>query len=585
MSERHQPLLRAALCLGLGLGAWACDKDGASSKDPGADRTSALEDLEPDDGSAKTPSAKDATAKPAAQDLPKVQDRDPEEEKRKMASSRQRSAQARKMLEQKKFTEAVTNARAALKIHEQNVDAMMVLGEVFYREGKHELVVSVTTTALAVDEKVRTPQDTSAVYNLQGFALASLGKDQMATQAFKKAAEADDKNAAAWNNLGTRYLRAGDVGTAASCFEYALELKPGFAKAHLNHGAALRAQGKLVEAEREIRKALQLKQNYPEAHFNLGVLYLDAQTMGDMTTTKRLQTAISSLERYKQLSGGRATTEPLARGLGSKKRIAPVSVERADDYIRLAKKGIEREERNTKRKAERAAKSAEEADTPQSPGAADAAASDAGTEDGDAAAPVKPGESPAKPGEPVSPEKPGGSPSTPAKPGGSPSAPAKPGGSPQAPAKPGGSLQPKPAPGGSPKAPAEPGGSPQAPAKPGGSPEAPAKPGGSKPPTDGPSAPAKPSKPTAPATKPAQPAPTKPAPAAPQKPGVQKPGNKSAMAGNPLGRGDTNLGGGRAEWVASPRRPISRIVRVGDTNLPGTTRFSTLSPHQIRGWT
>ena len=375
MNTRHH-LLRAVLGLGLGLGlgATACDKDGASTKDPRSDRTSALEDMEPDDGSAKSPSAKDGTAaKPAAQDLPKVQDRDPEEEKRKMASSRQRSAQARKMLEQKKFSEAVTNARAALKIHEQNVDAMMILAEVFYREGKHELVVSVTTTALAVDEKVRTPKDTSAVYNLQGFALASLGKDQMATQAFKKAAEADDKNAAAWNNLGTRYLRAGDVNTAASCFQYALELKPGFAKAHLNYGAALRAQGKLPEAEKEIRKALELQRNYPEAHFNLGVLYLDAQTMGDMTTTKRLQTAISSLERYKQLSGGRATTEPLARGLGSKKRIAPVSVERADDYIRLAKKGIEREERNTKRKAERAAKSAEEASAPQSPGGADAA--------------------------------------------------------------------------------------------------------------------------------------------------------------------------------------------------------------------
>ena len=179
--------LSAVLLVAVALAA--CDKEGQGTKDPGADELAVLEGMEPSPETPLTPEQKKAAAQEAAKNLPKVQDRDPEEEKRKMAESRQRSAQARKMLEQKKFTEAVTNARAALKIHEQNVDAMMVLGEVFYREGKYELVVSVTTTALAVDEKVRTPKDTSAVYNLQGFALASLGKDQMATQAFKKAAE------------------------------------------------------------------------------------------------------------------------------------------------------------------------------------------------------------------------------------------------------------------------------------------------------------------------------------------------------------------------------------------------------------
>ncbi|MFN3187291.1 MAG: tetratricopeptide repeat protein [Nannocystaceae bacterium] len=531
----------------LGLTATACDKEGEGSKEPGADELAVLEGMEPGTSpQPATPEEKKAAAQEAAKNLPKVQDRDPEEEKRKMAQSRQRSAQARKLLEQKKFSEAVTNARAALKIHEQNVDAMMILGEVFYREGKHELVVSVTTTALAVDEKVRTPKDTSAVYNLQGFALASLGKDQMATQAFKKAAEADDQNAAAWNNLGTRYLRAGDVNTAASCFAYAIELEPSFAKAHLNHGAALRAQGKLEEAEKAIRKAMELQRNYPEAHFNLGVLYLDAPQIREMTTTQRLNTAISELERYKQLAGGRKSSEPLAKGLGSKKRIAPVSVERADDYIRLARKGIEREERAAKRKAERAAKAAEKED--------DATAAE--TDTGDAAAtPASDGDddAPAKPEGTQAPAKPGGSPQAPAKPGGgSPQAPAKPGGgSPQAPAKPGGGSPQAPAkPGGeSPQAPAKPGGgSPQAPAKPGGgSPQAPAKPAPKKPGAD-PKPPAdEPAKPSAPA-KPSQPAPKQPSPSAPQKPAPQKPqkpGQKSAKAGNPLRCTDTKLVGAR----------------------------------------
>ncbi len=514
------------VAVALGLGVTGCDKDGEGSKEPDADKLAVLEGMEAGPSGAdtpQTPEEKKAAAQEAAKNLPKVQDRDPEEEKRKMAQSRQRSAQARKMLEQNKFAEAVTNARGALKIHEQNVDAMMILAEVFYREGKYELVVSVTTTALAVDEKVRTPKDTSAVYNLQGFALASLGKDQMATQAFKKAAEADDQNAAAWNNLGTRYLRAGDVNTAASCFSYAIELEPSFAKAHLNHGAALRAQGKLDEAEKAIRKAMELRKNYPEAHFNLGVLYLDAAQIREMTTSQRLSTAISELERYKQLAGGRSVTEPLATGLGSKKRIAPVSVERADDYIRLARKGIEREERTAKRKAERAEKADEEEADATSAG--EEAGDDAATPDaGDDAAPAEPdgAASPAEPGGTQAPAKPGGT-QAPAKPGGGAQAPAQPGGGPQAPAKPGGG----------PQAPAKPGGGTQAPANP-----APSQPGANpQPPTN------QPAQPSAPA-EPSQPAPKQPSPSAPQKPSPQqpqKPGQKSASAGNPLSCMDTNL--------------------------------------------
>ncbi len=529
MTRTRRFVLSSALVLGLS----ACDKQRAGSDEPGADDTSLLEGLEPTDAQGNAPGAgKDAQGK----DLPKVQDRDPEEEKRKMAQSRQRSGQARKMLEEGKFTEAVTNARAALKIHEQNVDAMLVLGQVFYREGKNELVVSVTTTALAVDEKARTPADTSAVYNLQGFALASLGKDQMATQAFKKAAEADDKNAAAWNNLGTRYLRAGDVATAASCFQYALELQPNFAKAHLNYGAALRGQGKLVEAEAEIRKAMTLQRNYAEAHFNLGVLYLDAPAMGDMSNTQRLQTAIDNLERYKQLSGGRAPSEPLAKGLGSKKRIAPASSDRADDYIRLAKKGIEREERRAQRDAERAAKPGEaDEDVGGEPDAEPAAEPGGGDEDDGGEAPDGGDASPA-------PVKPGGSPPAPVKPGGSPPAPVKPGGSPAAPVKPDDS----------PAAPKKPSESPAAPEKPSEQPSAPAKP--SEEPSQEPPAPA----PTAP---------QKPAPSKPQKPGVQRPGQKTAMAGNPRRQNDTNLG-------------RTTVAAVGSVCAAG---FARLAP--LQGWT
>jgi len=293
-----------------------------------------------------------AAATEAAQtELPKKRDRDPEAEKRKMAESRGRSTQAYKMLRAGRYPEAVANSRAALKIHEQNVEAMLVLGEIYFSEGKYELVHAVTSSALAVDEKIRTPQETSRAYNLKGFAYVAMDQQTQATQAFRKAAEADDNNAAAWNNLGTRYLDSGDVDTALACFTYALTLQPRFAKAYVNHGAALRAKGQWVEAERALNQALKLRPNYAEAFFNLGVLYLDAPEFPGLDLPQRLGRAISYLERYKQAQP--ASRQPALRSSGTKLDAPAVSHARADDYIRAAHKGLEREQRRVDREKNR----------------------------------------------------------------------------------------------------------------------------------------------------------------------------------------------------------------------------------------
>jgi tetratricopeptide (TPR) repeat protein len=475
--------------------------------------TSALERMEKGPGATPegaTPAvdADDAAKKAAAQKvLAKVRDRDPEEEKRKLAQSRQRSAQARKMLQGGRFDEAVANARAALKIHEQNVDAMLVLAEVFFREKKYELTVSVTGTALAVDEKIRTPRETSVAYNLQGFALASMGQNQRATKAFKKAAEADDKNAAAWNNLGTRYLRGGDVKTAAQCFSYAIELAPGFAKAHLNYGAALRSQGKWVAAEKEFQQALKLKKTYPEAYFNLGLLYLDADPFPELSTVQRLNKAILYLEKYKGIATD-VTSEPVPKGVGNKKDLAPVSRARADDYIRVAQKGLDREARRTKRDQERAQKKAAGGDGAEGEGGAEPADEPGGS----------------------SPQKPGGS--SPQKPGGS--SPQKPGTT--APQKPGTTAPQKPAP--------TPPTKPSAPAPKPDTPPA-QKPPAQKPPSTSPT-----QKPptTAPTQKPGAPPPQSPS----DKPGVQRPAQKNSAAWNPRGQPDTKYAG--AAFSLPPKR-------------------------------
>jgi tetratricopeptide (TPR) repeat protein len=463
--------------------------------------------------------ADEAAKKAAAQAvLQKVKDRDPEEEKKKMARSRAVSAEARGKLQKGNYTEALQTARDALKVHEQNVDAMLVIAEAYYKQGKYELVRAVTSSALQVDVKIRTPEESSQIYNLQGFAMLGLGEEGLATLSFKKAAESDENNAAAWNNMGARYLDGGDVATATSCFKYALELDPRFYKAQLNYGAALRAEGKLAEAEAAMRKALELRPNYPEAYFNLGVLYLDADPFPGLDTTQRLNKAIQNLGKYRELAiadgGARPTKGP---GMGGDGKAAPprVSKDRADDFIRVAKKGLEREERRIEREKGKPSDAA---------GAEPAAGDDPAAAADEGAAAVGDDTTPAKP----APQGPGSEPSKPAPQGpGTEPAPSKP--APQGP-----STEPapsKPAPQGpstpAPSKPAPQGPSTPAPVKP--APQGPSTPAPSKPAPQGPSTPTP--TPVEPAPQGPSTQPTPPAAPSPQKPTVQAP--KTAASHGP----------------------------------------------------
>lgn len=528
------------------------------------DDTTALEDLErtppsSDDGAEATPAAPADKSKP----VPKVRDRDPEEEKKKLALSRQRSAEAAKHLDAGRLVEAIDHSRQALKIHEQNVDAMLVMAEAYYRQKKFELVQAVTSSALAVDAKVRSPQETSRAHNLKGFAYSHMGQDNLATQSFKLAAEADEKNASAWNNLGTRYMQAGDIATAKQCFSYALELDPRFAKAHVNLGAAQRADGKVEDAEKSLQTALKLRPSYPEAYFNLGVLYLDAEPYPGLETIARLEKAISYLTKYRELAIADGPDGPTASTGKKGPRVSPgpasVSHARAEDYIRVAKKGIEREQRKIDRGKTRDDTKGSEPDPkpPKNPGAAtpaDAAPAD-GEADPDApVTPTKPGgatpgaPTPVKPGQPKTP---GGTAATPAAPT-EPVAPTKP-----TPVKPGGTATPStpstppPAAPTSKPTPTKP--TPTTPAKPV-EPAAPSKPAPTEP---APTEPAVKPSPTPPASPPAskptpvQPAPVKPTPVQPakptapapgapgvQKPGVQKPGGATPKSATWRNDGD-----------------------------------------------
>src|SRR5262245_59281846 len=137
------------------------------------------------------------------------QDRDQNAEKAKMKRSREKSGKAKQLLRGGSFDKAISQARDALREHEQNVEAMLVIAECFYKQGKHELVISVTSSILKVDPKVLSPEEKSQAYNLMAFAYLQSGKRGDAFNSFKSAAETDQNNSSAWNNLGVQYMWKG----------------------------------------------------------------------------------------------------------------------------------------------------------------------------------------------------------------------------------------------------------------------------------------------------------------------------------------------------------------------------------------
>ena len=363
------------------------------------------------DPDAEKVAAKQVEAPPKTVVTP-AQDRDPNQEKAKMKRSRQTSAKAKKLLRSGQADKAIAEARNALRDHEQNVEAMLVIAEAFYKQGKHELVQSVTGSILKVDPKVLGPEEKSQAYNLMGFAYLQAGSRGEAYKAFKNAAETDENNSSAWNNLGVQYMWRGEPITAQSCFEYAVSLDAKFAEAHLNLGSALRANGQLAEAEAAFRSASKLRPDWAEIHFNLGVLYLDAEQIPNHDEIAKLDAAIKEFETYKSLvAKGKTSVERSKQKRGPTDAMGNelVSSSQADLYIKAANKGLESEERRQERDAKRKKKqeeAAQEAEPEEQPEAA------AG-EPAKPSEPAKPAET-AKPSEPPKPQTPGGQPAQPA---------------------------------------------------------------------------------------------------------------------------------------------------------------------------
>jgi len=84
-----------------------------------------------------------------------------------------------------------------------------------------------------------------------------------------------------YNNLGSVYLRLGDVPEAGRTFEAGLQRDPDSFELTLNLGIACSAQGLFERGEKVLRQATTLRPEHAPAHYELGRVFL-AQGKDDL---------------------------------------------------------------------------------------------------------------------------------------------------------------------------------------------------------------------------------------------------------------------------------------------------------------
>ena len=246
---------------------------------------------------------------------------------------------ARVLIAQTHLDGALTEAKRVLKADERNVPAMLILGDVWYRERKFELARDVLDTAAAVEPR------NAETANAQGFVHLAMEQKPLAIEAFKRAVAANPGLAEARNNLGVLLTEASDFEGAAAQLQAAAALVPDRAGIWLNLGNALRGARRAEEAEAAYRKALALRGDDPNPLFNLAVLYLDGE-FKQKTPVQRLEACQQFFAAFKQAGG-------------SDPKLARWEAE-AEKNLKKERDKVVRDERDKLKKAEAAKKAEDE---------------------------------------------------------------------------------------------------------------------------------------------------------------------------------------------------------------------------------
>jgi len=178
-----------------------------------------------------------------------------------------------------------TQLRKFINLDPENAEAHNIAGLIYYRRQLHNAALDEFQTA----EKLN-PNEKQYSHNL-GTALAKLGRNEEANQAFQRASGLEEgadmrRNFAEQTeaneirklyNNGHTAMEVQNWSQAVDYFKAVLERKPDMMEAHLNLGFCYRMQGDVKNQIRYFAEAARLKPDMPNIHHNLGLAYSDAR--------------------------------------------------------------------------------------------------------------------------------------------------------------------------------------------------------------------------------------------------------------------------------------------------------------------
>ncbi|MEZ4265160.1 MAG: tetratricopeptide repeat protein [Myxococcota bacterium] len=224
-------------------------------------------------------------------------------------------------------TDAMDEARAALKRSETSVTAMKLLARAYLSTGNDAAGEAILGRAMEIEKDAET-------YMLRG-RVALLRNEIVEARAwFEKAAETDGQNVEVLTNLGWAYLKVRNFTAARDVLTKAVQLAPAYAAAWLDLGSAHRGDKDFGEAERSWKKTLELDPKMADAWFDLGVLYLENPLEG-RDRESQLRDAIEAFNKYKL--GRPPTSDDMAevdKYIGEAKVLIEQEVQRKEEALK-----------------------------------------------------------------------------------------------------------------------------------------------------------------------------------------------------------------------------------------------------------
>lgn len=156
--------------------------------------------------------------------------------------------EADKLLDDKKYPEAIEAYRLAIRLDANYAPAYGGLGDAYLNSGNSEQAL------VAYKEQARlAPNDAQAQFDL-GYFFNTMGRHGEAFAPLQKATALDPTFAEAFYGIGYAYLRGMEYDKSIGFFKSAVRLKPDYGDAYYGLGQAYAKQGKADLANEQLRK-------------------------------------------------------------------------------------------------------------------------------------------------------------------------------------------------------------------------------------------------------------------------------------------------------------------------------------------